>query len=321
MKFGFIPKEWNDYFEDAYKQLKAAENFNFDSVWFEEHHENERYLPCPISALNSIFSYTNLKLGAIVILPLYHPYRLAEEISQLDCISKGRVIIAAVAGYREKDFKNFGIGLNKRSNLMDEGLRLLIELLSNEEVNFEGKYFSMKNARIIPRPYQKPRPPIWVGAWKESAVLRATKLADAWLPGQTAKLSEVAKIKIYYEEILKKLGRSVNVFPILRDVYVAKNKDLAYEESKESIIEMYQIDYSSSQHPLIGGERKSIEEWIEDRIIIGSPDDAIEFIDRIRKLGFNYLIFRTSLRKLRSEQIISSIKILGEKVIPYFINN
>jgi len=318
MKFGFIPKEWNDFFEEACTQTKMAEKYDFDSVWFEEHHENKRYIPNPMSALNSIFSYTKLRLGAIVILPLYHPLRLAEEVAQLDLISKGRIILATVAGYRERDFKNFDVELNKRSVLMDEGLQLLDRLLKNEITDFEGRVYSIKEAEVIPRPFQKPRPPIWVGAWKKNAVIRAAKYGDAWLPGQTATLSEVTKIKAFYDDVIKKIGKEVHTFPIIRDIYVAKTTDQAYEESKESILEMYQVDYSSSGHPLIGGERKTIEEWIKNRIIIGSPDDVIGFIDKIKKIDFNYVIFRVSLRRLKPENIVSSIKLIGEKVIPYF---
>ena len=318
MKFGFIPKEWNDYFSEALDQIGVAEKYGFDSVWFEEHHENELYLPSPLSALYSVFSYTNLKLGCIVILPLYHPYRLAEEIALLDLISKGRVIIGVVLGYREKDFKNFGFSLKERSQLMDEGLILLDNLLRYESVNFDGKIFKLNKARVVPRPYQNPRPQIWVGAWKKKAIKRAALLGDAWLPGQTAKLVDVIKMKKVYEEEIKQLNKDVKIWPIIRDAYIAENNDKAMSEAESSIKEMYQLDYSPSGHPLIGGKVMDIMEWVEDRILVGDAEKAIEFINKVKNAGFNYIIFRLSLRKLKNEQIKNSIRLLGERVIPYF---
>lgn len=318
MKFALIPKEWNGYFMEALEQIKLAEKYNYDSVWFEEHHANELYIPSPISALYSVFSHTRLRLGCIIILPLYHPYRLAEELSLLDLVSNGRVIIGVVTGYREVDFKNFGINLTERSLRMDEGLKLLTELLSKDVVNFEGKIYKVSQAKVIPRPFQKPRPSIWVGAWKRKAIKRAALLGDAWLPGQTATLSEVIKLKQIFEEEAKSTGKQIVVWPIIRDAYISENDDKAIEEAKSSIEAMYQQDYSASTHPLVGGYKMEIEEWIKDRFIIGSYSTAIEMVDKIKKSGFNYLILRLSLRRLKHEQIKNSIQLFGEKVMPYF---
>lgn len=319
MHFGVTPREWGDFFQEAYEQIKVAEKVGFESVWFEEHHENHFYLPCPIDALNAVAMHTNLKLGTnITILPLYHPLRLAEQISQLDAITHGRTILGVAAGYREKDFENFGIKLNERGIAMDEGLELLVKLLSEENITFEGKRYSLKNATVQPRPFQKPRPPIWVGGWKPVAVKRAARYGDAWFPGPVATFSEVTKAKYIYEQEIKRLGKNAGPLPIMRDVYVAETDDIAFKESEESFNYMYGADYSSSGHPLVGGIHKEFKEWAYDRFIIGSPSTVIEHIDNIRKNGFNYVVLRASLRKLTNEQIKTSIRLFGEKVISYF---
>jgi alkanesulfonate monooxygenase SsuD/methylene tetrahydromethanopterin reductase-like flavin-dependent oxidoreductase (luciferase family) len=319
MRFGITPREWGDFFQEAYEQIKVAEKTGFESVWFEEHHENPYYLSCPIDALNAVAMHTSLKLGtSIAILPLYHPLRLAEQIAQLDAITYGRTILGVAAGYREKDFENFGVKLSERGEIMDEGLELIGRLLSEENVTFTGKKFKLRNATVLPRPYQKPRPPIWVGGWKQAAIKRAAKYGDAWFPGPVGTLKEVLEAKQVYEEELKKLGKKVEIFPIMRDVYVSESDDKAFEESKESFIYMYGIDYSSSGHPLVGGMKKDFEEWSRDRFIIGNPSTVIEQIDKLRKNGFNYVVLRVSLRKLTNEQIKNSIRLFGEKVIPYF---
>jgi len=319
MHFGLTPREWGDFFQEAYEQIKVAEKVGFESVWFEEHHENPMYLPCPIDALNAISMHTTLKLGTnIAILPLYHPLRLAEQVAQLDTISHGRVILGVAAGYREKDFENYGVKLEDRGIAMEEGLILLVKLLSEENVTFEGKRYKIKNATIQPRPFQKPRPPIWVGGWKPVAVKRAARHGDAWFPGPVATFTEVLNAKKVYEEELQKLGKKATPLPIMRDVYVAETDEKALKESEESFRVMYDIDYSSSGHPLVGGKHQSFEEWANDRFVIGSPSTVIEYIDKFRKNGFNYVVLRVSLRKLTNEQIKNSIKLFGEKVITYF---
>jgi alkanesulfonate monooxygenase SsuD/methylene tetrahydromethanopterin reductase-like flavin-dependent oxidoreductase (luciferase family) len=319
MHFGLVPREWGDFFQDAYEQIKVAEQVGFESVWFEEHHGSLIYIPCPIDALNALAMHTTLKLGtAIVILPLYHPVRLAEQFAQLDVITHGRVIIGVGAGYREKDFINYGIRLEDRGILMEEGLILLNKLLSEEDVTFEGKVYRIKNATIQPRPFQKPRPPIWVGGWKRTAIKRAAKYGDAWFPGPVATFTEVIKCKKIYEEEMEKLSKKVPPLPIMRDCYVAVSDEIAFKEAEESFRLMYDIDYSSSGHPLIGGKRMKFSEWAYDRFLIGSPSSIIEEIAKFRKNGFNYVILRLSLRKLSNEQVKESIRLLGEKVITYF---
>jgi alkanesulfonate monooxygenase SsuD/methylene tetrahydromethanopterin reductase-like flavin-dependent oxidoreductase (luciferase family) len=317
--FGVTPREWGDFFPDAYTQTKVAEENGFDSVWFEEHHGHHEYLPCPLSALAVLSQHTKMKLGTnIAILPLYHPLRLAEEVAQLDSITHGRVILGVAAGYREKDFNNFGVSLRDRAKIMDEGLILVDKLLRYENVSYDGKFFKLRDATVQPRPYAKPRPPIWVGGWKPAALRRAARLADAWFPGPTVTFSEIIELKKIYDDELRKLGKARPFLPIMRDVYVAETTEKALRESEESFIDMYQVDYSSSGHPLISGERKTFEEWAEDRFVVGNPDVAIEAVEKYWKNGFNYIVLRAALRKLTSQQVVSSIRLFGQKVIPYF---
>lgn len=319
MLFGVTPREWGDFFEEAYAQTKVAEEYGFNSVWFEEHHEHKEYLPSPLNALSMVSQHTKLKLGTnIVILPLYNPFRLAEEVAQLDCNTHGRVIFGVAAGYREKDFANLGLDLENRGGFMNEGVALVSKLLSEEDVSFEGKYFNVSHATIQPRPFQKPRPPIWIGGWKPPALRRAARMGDAWFPGPTVDLAGVLDCMKTYADELTKLHKPIPKLPIMRDVYVAETTERAIKESEESFNDMYQVDYSASGHPLISGQKHSFEEWAADRFLIGSPDKVIEEVDKIRKKGFNYVVLRASLRKLRSEQIIESVRLFGQKVIPHF---
>ena|SRR5208282_6629416 len=319
MRFGVTPREWGDYFSDAYTQTMTAEKYGFDSLWFEEHHEHLEYLPAPLSALTALSQHTKMQLGTnIIILPLYHPMRVAEEVAQLDAISHGRVIVGVAAGYREKDFDNFGIKLKDRAALMDEDLIILDKLLSQENVSYEGKFYKIKNATVQPRPHQKPRPPFWIGGWKPPALRRTARLGDAWYPGPVVDFKGVMECKAIYEKELTKLGKPLRPLPIMRDVYVAETTDKAFKESEESFNDMYQVDYSTSSHPLVAGEKHSFKEWAYDRFVIGSPSDVIEAVDKFRKNGFDHVVLRAALRKLTSAQVVSSIRLFGEKVIPHF---
>ena len=318
MKFGITPREWGDFFQEAYSEIKTAGRYGFDSVWFEEHHEHIEYLPSPVSALMIVSQHTSMKLGTnVLILPTYNPVRLAEDVAMLDCTSHGRVILGVGAGYREKDFRNSGFRMDDRSSFMDEAIPLLRRLLSEENVSHAGRHFTVKDATVQPRPHQNSGPPFWVGGWKKIALRRAARLGDAWFPGPTASINDILSCKDVYVQEMKKLGKKLPKLPIMRDVYVAETTEKAFHESEASFLHTYQTDYSSSEHPLISGLKLSFMEWAKDRFIIGSPSDVIEEIDRYRKNGFSYAVLRMALRKLSPEKVLSSIRLLGAKVIPH----
>lgn len=319
LSFGITPREWGNYFPEALAQIRMAERYGFKSVWFEEHHGHNEYLPSPLIAISSVALHTKLILGTgILILPLYNPVRVAEDVAMLDAVTNGRIILGVAAGYREKDFENLGVSIKQRGEITDESLKLLNLLLTQTQVSFHGKHFEVNDVTIEPRPFQKPRPPIWVGGWHRKALERAAKLGDTWFPGPTATLETVIKCKSLYEEELSRLNRPVPALPIMRDIYVAESDDIAFRESKESFTHMYQEDYRTSGHPLIGGTSMNFLDWAADRFIIGDPDTAIEQIAKIQKQGFDKFVFRVSLRRLTDDKIQSCIRILGEKVLPYF---
>ncbi len=320
MKFGIVPREWGYFVEESVEQCILAKRVGFSSIWIEEHHGNEYYLPSPLPTLAGLSQHVpGMMIGtSIAILPLYHPVRFASDGAILDQLSGGRFIAGVGAGYREHELKLFGIPMSERAGRMDESLIIIAKLWEGEVVNFKGKYYSLENFRLTPLPIQKPRPQIWVGGWVKQAIERAARLGDAWFPGPSGTISFIEENLEFYKKCLEKYGKKFNGFPIMRDAYVAVSDDIAVREAEESINYMYGIDYAKTEHPLLKGKQLNIDEWITDRLLIGSPSTIIEQIDRLRKMGVNHLILRLSLRKLSHSKIMESIKLFGEKIIPYF---
>jgi len=317
--FGITPREWTDYLDEAVAQSQLAESMGFHSVWIEEHHLNRDYLPSPLIALTALSQHLkSMHIGTnIAILPLYHPLRFAEDIATLSQSCRGRVIVGVGAGYRQIDFENFGIRLEERSVRMDEALQILRRLWSGEAVNFDGTHFHLKDAILQPSLQADKTPEVWVGGLRRPAIRRAAELGDKWFPGPVADMDVVRNcLKIYRTE-LTRLNKKFKGFPIMRDIYLSGKHDVALNESRDAFLHMYQ-DYSKSGHPLVGGEEKSFEEWAADRFIIGNEDDAIDAVQSYQKLGANYVVLRVSIRGLKHEQIMNTIRIYGEKVMPHF---
>src|SRR5208282_6821669 len=95
-------------------------------------------------------------------------------------------------------------------------------------------------------------------------------------------------------------------------------KSSAIKESKAAFFQKYQEDYNKSGHPLISRGNRTFEDWCAGRFIVGNADDATEAIEECREVGANYVVLRVSLPGLKHEQIMNSIRIFGEKVLPKF---
>lgn len=322
VKFGIVPREWGDFVKEAVEQCVVAKKVGFDSIWIEEHHGNELYLPSPLTALAGLSQHVpGMEVGtAISILPLYHPARFASDGAILDILTGGKFIAGVGAGYREQEFELFGVKLSERAGRLNESIEIISSLWSGETLNYHGKYFKINNFRLQPLPIQKPRPPIWVGGWVEQAIERAAKLGDTWFPGPVGTFSYVKEALEKYKTYLQKYGKEFKGFALMRETHVAETDNEAFENIIEPIKHMYLEDYSKTLHPLLKEKGQQIEEWAQDRFIVGSPATVIEQVDKLRKMGVFHLVLRISLRRMPHDKVLNAIRLFGERVIPYFKN-
>ena len=145
--------------------MRAAEGLGFDSVWPAEHHFSEYgYCASPALSLAAIASQTHtLRLGTgVVVLPLNHPLRVAEDFAMLDLMSDGRVDLGVGRGYQPTEFRGYSIDVQHTRQMFDEGIQVLKQAWTQEKVNFQGTYYQCTDVPVRPKPLQKPHPPIWM---------------------------------------------------------------------------------------------------------------------------------------------------------------
>jgi len=155
-------------YRDTIEQAVHAEALGFESVWPVEQHfyPDLSILPAPLLLLAAIGERTRtLRLGiAIVLLPLWHPIRVAEEIASLDVLSNGRVEFGIGRGSLPEHFSGFGISQSENRDRFLEGLDIIRQAWTTERFSYRGRFFNVGEVAVVPKPVQRPYPPTRVAA-------------------------------------------------------------------------------------------------------------------------------------------------------------
>ena len=139
----------------------------------------------PITLIGWLLAATRrLRVGAsVLVLPYRNPVVTAKQIAMLDVLSRGRVFLGCGVGWWPEEFEALAAPpFPERGAVTDEYLRLMLELWTRDNPRFDGKYYRLRDVTMLPKPVQKPHPPIWIGGHTPPALRRAGQLGDAWHP-------------------------------------------------------------------------------------------------------------------------------------------
>jgi alkanesulfonate monooxygenase SsuD/methylene tetrahydromethanopterin reductase-like flavin-dependent oxidoreductase (luciferase family) len=330
MKFGFIPTEGGAFYEEFLREALLGEELGFDSVWLEEHHGvKDHYWPSPLICLAGVATRTeHILLGTdVMVMPFYHPVRLAEDSALLDIMSGGRFIFGAAIGYKPDEFELYQVPLEKRGARYQEAVQLIKKLWTEEEVHFEGKYYQVSGLKIEPRPGNGKHPPIWLGGWGKLSLMRAALYGDAWVPGPTANLEKLLDAQKTYRENLTEAGidPSTRPSPLTREVVIAETDERAREMAENHLLINYRDEYGGGEwkHPLIGDEDSAPVDQFEalsrDRFLVGSPDTVVKKLQHfVDTFGVDHLICRLYFPGISHEFIMNELRLLANEVMPAF---
>ncbi|PYM07588.1 MAG: LLM class flavin-dependent oxidoreductase, partial [Candidatus Rokuibacteriota bacterium] len=176
MKFGIfyehqIPRPWSgrseyDVFQNSLAQIELADRLGYDYAWVVEHHFLEEYShsSAPEVFLGAASQRTKrIRLGhGIVQLPTNHPIRVAERVATLDLLSGGRVELGLGEGQGPVELHPFGRRVRDKRDAWEEAVRALIPMFTRHAWEWHGQFFDFPARNVIPKPYQKPHPPLWV---------------------------------------------------------------------------------------------------------------------------------------------------------------
>ena len=237
------PPESRRSFEDLYaallSQVEACESAGFDSIWLTEHHfTDDGYLPAMMPVAAAIAARTTrVTIGTYVLLaPFYHPLKLAEDAAVVDVISRGRLRLGIGLGYRAEEFEGFGVPRDQRMGRTLETIEILRRAWTGERFNHDGKYFHLRDVRVLPTPVSKPHPELLWGAGAPKAIRRGAKLDLSF-----ACVGGRKEIGIYLDA-LKDAGKDPARYSIVnsRVIYLADTEEQAWADTRDAL--MYQAE-------------------------------------------------------------------------------
>ena len=245
-----LPYTHRDLYRNTLKQVKLAEEVNFESVWLSEHHFLEDgYCPSlSVTAAAMAAVTSRIRIGtAGIILPLHNPLRVAEDAAVVDNISNGRFNLGVVLGYRKEEFEGFGIPINHRPSLMDEGIEVIIKSWTEEKFSYNGKRYQYQDINVTPKPVQKPYIPIYIGAFEEPAIRRAGRFGIPLLIGPGRTMDMIKDTLGFYNDEARKAGKNPESVEhiLLRETFIANNEEKAREGGNKYIIWNNENNYGS----------------------------------------------------------------------------
>ena len=225
--------------ETLVKMAKHAEELGFDSLYLGDHIVVPTGINSPypytatgefpgagsgafleqITTLAYLAGHTSkIKLvTSVLIVPHRNPLVAAKSLATLDYLSGGRLVVGIGVGWMKEEFQALGIPpFEERGAVTDEYIRAFKELWTSDAPTFKGKYCEFSNIHFLPKPVQKPHPPIWVGGESRPALRRAAELADGWYPlgsNPTFPMGTPAQLKAGMERLdtyAKRFGRSLS---------------------------------------------------------------------------------------------------------------
>lgn len=318
-------------FERHLRMVALAEESGFETIVASHHFLSYPYAYFqPIPLLCRLAAETSLRLATgVLLLPMLNPVEVAESFATLDAVSGGRANFGVGIGYRPDEFRNLGVSHGHRGNRFEESLRLILQLWSStESVDFDGEYYSLRDARMTMQPVQQP-PPIWVAGMADRAVQRAGRFGASWYVNPNASLDTLTRQMSLYREALGNAGhRPPPVLPIRREAFVTPDGtgEAARTRAAALVAERYRVYGQWNIRSALPPSERAAHESArmgdglpgEGRFVVGDPTECARTLARIEAaVGMpTQVIVRVQWPGVSEDEIDTTIRLLGTEVLP-----
>jgi probable F420-dependent oxidoreductase len=329
---GQIPGGSDRTFAQEYRDIielgRLAETLGFDSLWVSEHHgSSDGYLPSLLPMLAALAAATSrVQLGTGVMLtPFHHPLRLAEDAAVVDQLSEGRLILGLGLGWREEEFRMFGVRVRERVRRTSETVEILRRAWTGERFSHQGKVFSFDRVLVAPPPARQGGPPIYLGGFVEEAVRRAGALGDGYIRSRGG-LEDGKEALVWAEEGARRAGKDPESlgFVQLQNAFVWDDAD-AWEIVRDGVAHQLGV-YAGWRAGSDTPDRPALEvvppddEALRALTPAGEPREVLRALQPlVNAFGDRsefHLVVRLHYPGMDLDTASRSVELFGEEVLP-----
>jgi len=356
MKFGVfyelsVPRPWDreaekTVYERALEQVALADELGFDQVWAVEHHFLEEYSHCSapeifLTACAMRTKRIRVGHGIVVCVPEFnHPIKIAERTATLDIISGGRLEVGTGRSATWTELGGFRANPDDTKKTWDEFVHCLPKMWTQERFAYEGRSWSMPSRAILPKPYQKPHPPMWVAVTTPGTEIDAAERGLGSLGLTFGGLAEQErKIKEYRRRIrvCEPVGDFVN------DQVSTVNFLFCHEDAEQGVrvgrrllgtfnymaaqLLTAREAYPSKSYQTLGLLQALRQEssgpadlpGAPEGIAIGNPERIVRVLKRWESMGVDRVNFLlNALETVPQDQVLGSLRLFARDVMPHF---
>jgi alkanesulfonate monooxygenase SsuD/methylene tetrahydromethanopterin reductase-like flavin-dependent oxidoreductase (luciferase family) len=338
-----MPRPWREgdehrLYREALEQVELADRLGLDYVWEVEHHFLEEYSHSSapevfLAACSQRTRRIRLGHGIVLMPPKYnHPARVAERIATLDLVSDGRVDWGTGESSSRIELDGFGTDPRSKREMWLETVRETARMMSMDLYpGFKGRYFSMPPRNVVPKPLQKPHPPLWVACSNRGTIRLAAQLGLGALTFAFVDPDEARHWVDEYYTIFKNecepIGRAVNPNVAMVTGFMChEESDVAVERGLEGF---QFFAYALSHYYLTGTHVPgSFNLWEDFQKHgprqrgptggIGSPDEIRQHLEKLEETGVDQVIFIQQAGNNQHEHICASLELFAQRVLPAF---
>lgn len=340
MQFGLmysfiVPPDHAMTHRDTFREMDAllplAESLGFSAFHTTEHHcQHNGWVPSPLLVLARAAGLTRrMRLVTnVLLLPLYDPLRLVEDVATLDNLCDGRLTLGVSPGYVSEEFTAYQVPHAERFARSEEMLDILEASWADQTLAHDGRYYHIPPTRVVPRPVQA-RIPVWYGVSGPRLLDRAARRRCPVTASPRHTNAELAAHYARYDAAAAAVGFSTSERPIIRELFVAPTLGEAEDLAGPAIAHLFGLygrksaegerELRNDRGELIKDEGEVDFRSFASRYIVGDPAGVRDALSALRdELRPTEVICRMQLPGVPSAKFEQSLRLFGEQVLPHF---
>jgi alkanesulfonate monooxygenase SsuD/methylene tetrahydromethanopterin reductase-like flavin-dependent oxidoreductase (luciferase family) len=349
MKFGIfyehqLPRDWEENSEhqlikNSLAQIELADELGFDYAWVVEHHFLEEYShsSAPEVFLAAASQRTkNIRLGhGIIQLTTNHPARVAERVATLDLVSDGRVELGLGEGASVTELHPFNLRFRDKRDVWEDAVKCMLPMFWNHGWEYDGEYFKFPKRAVVPKPLQKPHPPLWIACSQLETIKYAAHRGMGALCFKFVDMeSSRAWVNAYYNTYLHHLEKLADYqtnpnIAVVAGFMCAETDEEAWEKADGWTFFQFALQLYGKEGPFEPGSVNFWERYQEWKKtpqgqhrtgseLIGSPDTIRQRLQDLADTNVDQVILLNQAGKNTHQDICDSLALFAREVMPEF---